>query len=211
MRAHQHAAPLVVVRSEAEAGRVGMRLIGELDLNTVVLLEAELAGSREHAPPAVIDLSELRFLDLVGLRALLRLGQAEGVPDTRLVGATGIVRRLIELTRVLDAEQAAAGEPFPGEPTTTVTSEVFSPRFACRERDHSEWQRQQPEGRPQQRQWQWPRSCQRRWGRSMRRRSARLSSAIEFNVPAVLGMAPATSHVPPRLPSLARSASAMPA
>lgn len=126
MRAHQHAAPLVVVRSEAEAGRVGMRLIGELDLNTVVLLEAELAGSREHAPPAVIDLSELRFLDLVGLRALLRLGQAEGVPDTRLVGATGIVRRLIELTRVLDAEQAAAGEPFPGEPTTTVTSEVFS-------------------------------------------------------------------------------------
>ena len=126
MRAQQHAAPLVVVRSEAEAGRVGMRLIGELDLNTVALLEAELAGSREHAPPAVIDLSELRFLDLVGLRALLRLGQAEGVPDTRLVGATGIVRRLIELTRVLDAEQAAAGEPFPGEPTTTVTSEIFA-------------------------------------------------------------------------------------
>ena len=104
MRAQQHAAPLVVVRSEAEAGRVGLRLIGELDLNTVALLEAELARSREHAPPAVIDLSELRFLDLVGLRALLRLGQAEGVPDTRLVGATGIVRRLIELTRVLDAE-----------------------------------------------------------------------------------------------------------
>jgi anti-anti-sigma factor len=126
MRAHQHAAPLVVVRSEAEAGRVGLRLIGELDLNTVALLEAELARSREHAPPAVVDLSELRFLDLVGLRALLRLGQAEGIPDTRLVGATGIVRRLIELTRVLDAEQAAAGEPLPGEQTTTVISEVFS-------------------------------------------------------------------------------------
>jgi hypothetical protein len=27
---------------------------------------------------------------------------------------------------VLDAEQAAAGESFPGEPTTTVTSEVSS-------------------------------------------------------------------------------------
>ncbi len=126
MRAQQHAAPLVVVRSEAEAGRVGLRLIGELDLNTVALLEAELARSREHAPPAVIDLSELRFLDLVGLRALLRLGQVDGVPDTRLVGATGIVRRLIELTRVLDAEQAATGEPFPGEPTTTLTSEISS-------------------------------------------------------------------------------------
>jgi anti-anti-sigma factor len=126
MRAHQHAAPLVVVRSEAETGRVGLRLIGELDLNTVALLEAELARSREHAPPAVIDLSELRFLDLVGLRALLRLGQAEGEPETRLVGATGIVRRLIELTRVLDAESAAADEPFPGGRTTTVTSEVSS-------------------------------------------------------------------------------------
>jgi anti-anti-sigma factor len=127
MRAHQHAAPLVVVRSEAEAGRVGLRLIGELDLNTVALLEAELARSREHAPPAVIDLSELRFLDLVGLRALLRLGQAEGVTDTRLVGATGIVRRLIELTRTLDAEtDGAAGAQFAGEPTTIVAAESFA-------------------------------------------------------------------------------------
>jgi anti-anti-sigma factor len=109
MRAHQHAAPLVVVRSEAESGRVGLRLIGELDLNTVELLEAELAGSREQSPPAVIDLSELRFLDLVGLRALLRAGRVDGVPATRLVGATGIVRRLIDLTGALDAE--AAGDP----------------------------------------------------------------------------------------------------
>jgi anti-anti-sigma factor len=102
MRAHQQAAPLVVVRSEAESGRVGLRLIGELDLHTVELLEAELAGSRDQSPPAVIDLSELRFLDLVGLRALLRAGTVEGAPVTRLVGATGIVRRLIELTRALD-------------------------------------------------------------------------------------------------------------
>jgi anti-anti-sigma factor len=124
MRANQHAAPLVVVRSEAESGRVGLRLIGELDLNTVELLEAELAGSRERVPPAVIDLSELRFLDLIGLRALLRAGQAEGMPATRLVGATGIVRRLIELTRVLDAESAAANDsPFAAEATTRVATE----------------------------------------------------------------------------------------
>ena len=106
----------MVVRSEAESGRVGLRLIGELDLNTVELLEAELAGSREQSPPAVIDLSELRFLDLIGLRALLRAGQATARPPTRLVGATGIVRRLIELTRALDAESTGAdGSPFAGE------------------------------------------------------------------------------------------------
>ena len=49
MAAHQQPAPLIVVRSEAAPGRVGLRLIGELDLNTVELLEAELARTREHS------------------------------------------------------------------------------------------------------------------------------------------------------------------
>ena len=125
MRARQPTAPLVVVRSEAEAGRVGLRLIGELDLNTVELLEAELAASREQSPPAVIDLSELRFLDLVGLRSLLRVGQVNGAPPTRLVGAAGIVRRLIELTRALDDESAGAGgSPFAGERTTRIAADT---------------------------------------------------------------------------------------
>jgi anti-anti-sigma factor len=126
MRAHQQAAPLVVVRSEAESGRVGLRLIGELDLNTVALLEAELAASREQSPPAVIDLSELRFLDLIGLRALLRAVQADGAAATRLVGATGIVRRLIELTHALDAGIADAGHLFAGELSPKVSAGAFA-------------------------------------------------------------------------------------
>lgn len=129
MRAHQHAAPLIVARSQAESGRVGLKLIGELDLNTVVLLQAELAASREQAPPAVIDLSELRFLDLVGLRALLRIGQVESFAATRLVGATGIVRRLIELTRALDAESdGAEPAPFPAAVTAKVVIEELAAR-----------------------------------------------------------------------------------
>ena len=124
MRAHQQAAPLVVIRSEAESGRVGLRLIGELDLNTVELLEAELARTREQSPPSVIDLSELRFLDLVGLRALLRGVEGDVAGTTRLVGATGIVRRLIDLAHTLDNE---AGEtthaPFPAEPRTRVAAQ----------------------------------------------------------------------------------------
>jgi anti-anti-sigma factor len=108
MRAHQEAASLVVVRSEAESGRVGLRLVGELDLNTAELFEAELARTRAGSPPSVIDLSELRFLDLVGLRALLRGVESDAAGTTRLVGATGIVRRLIDLAHTLDDE---AGEP----------------------------------------------------------------------------------------------------
>jgi anti-anti-sigma factor len=126
MRAPQHAAPLVVVRSEAESGRVGLRLIGELDLNTVALLEAELAGSREQSPPAVIDLSELRFLDLVGLRALLRAAHVEGESPTRLVGATGIVRRLIELTRALDAGINDADQVVASGRTTKLSAQTYS-------------------------------------------------------------------------------------
>ena len=127
MRAHQQAAPLVVIRSEADSGRVGLRLIGELDMNTVSLLEAELSHTREQASPSVIDLSELRFLDLVGLRALLR-GVEGGVGGTtRLVGATGIVRRLLDLAHTLDGEAGEAGEAasalLAAEPRTRIAAQ----------------------------------------------------------------------------------------
>ena len=123
MRANQQPVPLEVVRSEAAPGRVGLRLIGELDVNTVPLLEAELARTREPSPPSVIDLSELRFLDLTGLRALLRAVD-DVVGSTRLVGATGIVRRLIELAHALDLETAdgEARSLFAHGPTTRVSA-----------------------------------------------------------------------------------------
>ena len=119
MRAHHHVGTLVVIRSQAEAGRVGLRLIGELDLNTAEQLEAE----REHSPPSVIDLSELRFLDLTGLRALQRTSHSDGTSHSdavpaRLVGATGIVRRLIELTQTLDGDSPfTAPKPSARKPT----------------------------------------------------------------------------------------------
>jgi anti-anti-sigma factor len=104
MRAHGTAAPpLVVVRSEAESGQVGLRLIGELDLSTVGVLRAELANLRRHTPPSEIDLSELHFLDLTGLRALLRAVESDFGGAARLVGATGIVRRLFDVVHALES------------------------------------------------------------------------------------------------------------
>jgi anti-anti-sigma factor len=128
MRAHQHAPPLVVVRSEDESGRVGLRLIGELDLNTVGQLAEELS---EHSPPSVIDLSELRFLDLTGLRMLQRTATSQDEVSTRLVGATGIVRRTIELAQMLDAETARAlGQPPASQPTTRVAAQPHEATFS---------------------------------------------------------------------------------
>ncbi|MDX6541090.1 MAG: hypothetical protein QOI71_2700 [Gaiellales bacterium] len=119
-RAEGRAPPLVVLRSETESGRVALRLVGELDLNTVELLEAALARTRDQPPPSVIDLSELRFLDLIGLQALRRAIEVDAPEPVRLVGATGTVRRLIELARTID--EAAGATPH-SEPTTTVAAE----------------------------------------------------------------------------------------
>lgn len=119
----RHAPPLVVLRSETESGRVALRLIGELDLHTVDLLEAALARRRDQPPPSVIDLSELRFLDLFGLRALLRATEDDVAGMVRVVGATGIVRRLLELAHTFGAApDGLACGPFPVEPTTTVAA-----------------------------------------------------------------------------------------
>jgi anti-anti-sigma factor len=124
MRAERHAPPLVVLRSETESGRVGLRLVGELDLSTVAVLEAALARTRKESPPSVIDLSELRFLDLIGLRALLRAVEDDVAGLARLVGARGIVRRLIELAHTIDAPpDAMAGAPVPAAPTIKIAAE----------------------------------------------------------------------------------------
>jgi anti-anti-sigma factor len=104
MSATRHVSALVVVRSEAGSGAIGLRLIGELDLSTVELLEAELSRAPEQPPPRVIDLTELRFLDLAGSRALLRTGDGYEAGTARLVGASGSVRRLIDLASTLRDE-----------------------------------------------------------------------------------------------------------
>ena len=119
--------PLAVVRRQDGSGGVTLSLIGELDLHTVELLEGELLRTREASPPGVIDLSELRFLDLIGLRALLRAVEGDGAGRVRLIGASGIVKRLIELAHTIDAKpDATAHAPFPPETTTRIAVQTAS-------------------------------------------------------------------------------------
>ena len=101
MGAHRHVGALTVLRSDAGSGRRGLELVGELDVGTVDAFVDEL--TRDDAPPSFIDLSRLLFLDLTGLRALLRAVESDVADTARLVGATGVVRRLIELTQAIDA------------------------------------------------------------------------------------------------------------
>jgi hypothetical protein len=109
MRAHDHGGSLVVIRSEAESGQFGLRLIGELDLNTIEVLDAQLGDTREQAPPSVIDISELRFLDLTGLRALRRAGHGDGSFDARSLPprCAGAARECGTLPQVQRERQSA--------------------------------------------------------------------------------------------------------
>jgi anti-anti-sigma regulatory factor len=118
MGPHRHTTPLSVVHSDADPGRSGLQLAGELDISTVALLEDEL--TRRDSPPSFIDLSQLRFLDLTGLRALLRAVESDVVDTAPLVGATGVVRRLIELAQRIDGP---AHPPAPSLPTPALATE----------------------------------------------------------------------------------------
>ena len=52
-----------------EDGRVRVRLCGELDLSGTPAV-TRLRSLREHRQPVLLDLDELEFIDMSGLRAL---------------------------------------------------------------------------------------------------------------------------------------------
>ena len=85
-----------LLRIEEEAVPRLFRLVGELDLATA----DELAWAIEALPPegdVVLDVSALQFMDVTGLRALVR--SSEHVKGTLFVESpTTVVRRMLELT-----------------------------------------------------------------------------------------------------------------
>ena len=95
--------PLLVAVHESDA-TLHVRLTGEFDLATVPLVEKAL--DRLSRAPAlkrlVIDLSAVRFLDLAGLRTILRAdarGRAEAF-EVVVVRPRGTASRVFTLTRI---------------------------------------------------------------------------------------------------------------
>jgi anti-anti-sigma factor len=86
-----------------------VRLQGEIDLACADLLDAVTQVELADVTCVVIDLAQLEFSDLAGLRALLgfRSRQLDEARDVRLVNAQPIVRRLFELTGAAEAITAA--------------------------------------------------------------------------------------------------------
>ena len=85
---------LLRIHEDAVARR--FHLAGELDLSTA----HEVAGAIEALPPdgdVVLDVSQLQFMDVTGLRALVQ--SSEYLRGTLIVDSpTRVVSRMIELT-----------------------------------------------------------------------------------------------------------------
>ena len=78
---------------------------GEIDAATGPRLEACIEQALALGPPVVIDLSRATFVDSTGVTVFLRAYFAAGqVPEAVvLAGATGAVRRTLDMTRIADA------------------------------------------------------------------------------------------------------------
>jgi anti-sigma B factor antagonist len=100
------------VRTEPAATVVA--LSGEIDLASFPVLEQAIDDVRDSAPELVVlDLGELEFMDIAGLRAVLRSDERLRERGKRLaVTSPGYgVRRLLELTQqdeVLDVFASTA-------------------------------------------------------------------------------------------------------
>ena len=85
-----------------DLGRIRVRVRGELDLATAPLLGEALRRLRECGEPVLLDLDELAFIDMSGLRAVLAAAQKASGDGGNFAVTEGSsrVRRLIELVRL---------------------------------------------------------------------------------------------------------------
>jgi len=90
---------------------------GELDLATADELTAAVGSPVASDRSITIDCGGLTFLDSVGIRAFVELHNeaATAGVDFRLVRVPPMVRRVLEITQLLDVLHVLDAEPPPGE------------------------------------------------------------------------------------------------
>jgi anti-sigma B factor antagonist len=67
--------PLLEVVEVQDAGRVRVRLRGELDLASAPTVTATLQRLSEHGEEVLLDLDEVGFIDMTGLRVVIAAAQ----------------------------------------------------------------------------------------------------------------------------------------
>jgi anti-anti-sigma factor len=105
------AALLITIEPLEEASLI--RAAGEIDLSTVAALGHELESARETNATALLDLSEVTFIDSTGLHLLLEASRHAKLSDWPffIVRPSAAVQGLVETSRT--ADQLALVEPLP--------------------------------------------------------------------------------------------------
>lgn len=96
-----HDSPGFTVRTDVRNGVARVAVVGELDMAFAPTLEDELLHvENDGVDSALLDLSELTFMDCSGLRVLLRATHRANENGHRLaiVGVGRVPRRVIEIT-----------------------------------------------------------------------------------------------------------------
>jgi anti-anti-sigma factor len=104
-----------VVTYESPKGVV-LRLVGELDMSTIALLQQVADGLiRDERAEITLDLRELAFMDSTGLRALLQLHGYAQANDANLTLVPGPdpVMRIIRIAGVEDSFEFVDEPPPP--------------------------------------------------------------------------------------------------
>ena len=94
--------PLRVTRSD-DGRVVRLMLSGELDISTAISLELELQAAELRRPPVlVLDLAELRFMGVSGLRSILDAARRARRDGRHFVVTNPVphISRLFELTAI---------------------------------------------------------------------------------------------------------------
>jgi anti-sigma B factor antagonist len=92
--------PIFHVTVESLEDACMIRAVGEIDMGTVDRLRSALDGARADCVTALVDLSEVSFIDSTGLHVLLEaaLSAADSDWELFLVRPSARVRRLVEVT-----------------------------------------------------------------------------------------------------------------
>jgi anti-anti-sigma factor len=93
--------PVLEITESADAGRTRVRLHGDLDLATAPALEATLSRLCQRRQAVVLDLDQLAFIDMSGLRAVLAAAREASRERVAFVVTQGSpqVRRLVDLAQ----------------------------------------------------------------------------------------------------------------
>ena len=101
------------VTGEQRGGAAYLRVSGEIDMATAPVLDERLRAAQSNGYTGiVVDLEHVTFMDITGLRSLIRAAEEARRSDKTFatVKATAIVKRVLQITgtaHLLDADPLA--------------------------------------------------------------------------------------------------------